>query len=116
MGAGKRFTEKCALELREAIRGAGGNEIFAAAYLDADGRIERIRVKARGNDGAVPAVYGLEADGMPDVLLHNHPSGCLTPSDNDLLIAARAAEDGIGSYIVDNDITSVYVIAEPVRT
>jgi ATP-dependent DNA helicase DinG len=115
MSAGKRFTEKCALELREAICGAGGNEVFAAAYLDADGLIGRISVKARGNEGAVPAVYGLDAGGMPDVLVHNHPGGRLTPSGNDLLIAARAAEDGIGSYIVDNDVTNVYVIAESVR-
>ncbi|MDR1362457.1 MAG: ATP-dependent DNA helicase DinG [Spirochaetaceae bacterium] len=116
MSAGKKFTEDCARELREAICGAGGNEVFAAAYLDADGRIERINIKARGNDSAVPAVYSLDADGMPDVLVHNHPSGFLTPSDNDLLIAARAAEDGIGSYIVDNTVTNVYVIVEPART
>ncbi|MDR2658853.1 MAG: ATP-dependent DNA helicase DinG [Spirochaetaceae bacterium] len=116
MNAGKRFTEECARELREAISGAGGNEVFAAAYLNADGRIGRISVNARGNESAVPAIYDLDENGMPDVLIHNHPGGYLVPSDNDLLIAARAAEDGIGSYIVDNDVTQIYVIAEPVRS
>ncbi|MDR3357076.1 MAG: ATP-dependent DNA helicase DinG [Spirochaetaceae bacterium] len=113
-GVEKIFTEDSAEKLREAISGAGGNEVFAAGFLDAGGRVESVRVLARGNGGAVPAVYGQDGDGMPDVLIHNHPEGFLSPSDNDLLIAARAAEDGIGSYIVDNSVSRVYVIAEPV--
>jgi ATP-dependent DNA helicase DinG len=115
MSAGKRFTERCAEELREAIRGAGGNEVFAAARLDDEGRVAFLNVMARGNAAAVPAVYGMDDDGMPDVLIHNHPGGFLSPSDNDLLIAAHAAEEGTGSYIVDNDVSRVYVVAEPVR-
>ena len=115
--AGKRFTADCAEHLRAAISEAGGNEVFAVGRLNGEGRVESVSVTARGNEGAVPAVYGLDGDGggMPDVLIHNHPGGFLSPSDNDLLIAARAAEDGIGSYIVDNDVGKVYVIAEPVR-
>lgn len=111
----KRFTEDCAERLRAAIIEAGGNEVFATGRLDSEGRVVSVSVTARGNKGAVPAVYGLDGDGMPDVLIHNHPGGFLSPSDNDLLIAARAAEDGIGSYIVDNGVSRVYVIAEPVR-
>ena len=49
----------------------------------------------------------------PDVLIHNHPSAFLTPSDQDLVIASRAAEGGVGSFIVDNRVEKVYVIAEP---
>jgi ATP-dependent DNA helicase DinG len=112
----KKFTKNSADKLREAISGAGGNEVFAAGRLDGEGRVESISILARGNDGAVPAVYGMDGDGMPDTLIHNHPGGFLSPSDNDLLIAARAAENGIGSYIVDNDVQRVYVIAEPVRS
>ncbi|MDR2343754.1 MAG: ATP-dependent DNA helicase DinG [Spirochaetaceae bacterium] len=117
VGAEKRFTCECARDLREAVSGAGGNEVFATGRLDGEGRVCTVKVMARGNDGAVPAIYGPDGDegGMPDVLIHNHPGGFLSPSDNDLLIAARAAEDGIGSYIVDNDVSAVYVIAEPVR-
>jgi ATP-dependent DNA helicase DinG len=51
----------------------------------------------------------------PDVLIHNHPSGFLTPSDNDLAIASRAAGAGVGSFIVDNQVQTVYVVAEPTR-
>ncbi|MDR0759625.1 MAG: ATP-dependent DNA helicase DinG, partial [Treponema sp.] len=50
-----------------------------------------------------------------DVLIHNHPSGLLTPSDNDLAIAGRAAESGTGSFIINNEVTQVYVVAEPTR-
>jgi ATP-dependent DNA helicase DinG len=97
-------------------------------------------VLARGNGGAVPAVWrwtegaeggksppgpaGREDHGPapsagenspPDVFIHNHPSGFLTPSDNDLRIACRAAEEGTGAYITDNEVEKVYVVAEPVR-
>ncbi|MDR1104824.1 MAG: ATP-dependent DNA helicase DinG, partial [Treponema sp.] len=50
-----------------------------------------------------------------DVFIHNHPSGFLIPSDNDLRIACRAAEEGTGAYITDNGVEKVYVVAEPVR-
>ena len=46
--------------------------------------------------------------------MHNHPSGNLTPSDADLNIASQAAESGLGFYIVNNDVTDVYVVVEPV--
>ncbi|MCL2880231.1 MAG: ATP-dependent DNA helicase DinG, partial [Treponema sp.] len=73
----------------------------------------RIEVSARGNEDAVLAIED-ELLGA-DVLIHNHPSGFLTPSDNDLVISSRAAEAGIGSYIVDNSLENVYVVAEPVK-
>jgi ATP-dependent DNA helicase DinG len=76
-------------------------------------------VLARGNEGAVPAVWqwteGGEGASPPDVFIHNHPSGFLAPSDNDLRIACRAAEEGTGAYITDNEVEKVYVVAEPVR-
>jgi ATP-dependent DNA helicase DinG len=133
----KRFTGQCIAELRGEIAEAGGNEVFALGYLDDKGLVEKIRVQARGNEGAVLAlIRGNEpsggADGFPespeagdrhsppepsapDVFIHNHPSGFLTPSDNDLRISGRAASEGIGAYIVDNAVGTVYVVAEPVR-
>jgi ATP-dependent DNA helicase DinG len=118
----KRFTEQCIAQLRDEIADAGGNEVFALGYLDGRGMICRIRIRARGTEDSVLALGtgpgkspAAESEAPPDVLIHNHPSGFLTPSDNDLRIAGRAAEEGIGAYIVDNAVKTVYVVAEPVR-
>jgi len=37
----------------------------------------------------------------------------LAPSEADLSVAARAGEGGVGSFIVDNEVERVYVVAEP---
>ena len=128
MRAAKRFSEKAIERLRTEIEEAGGNEVFALGFFDGSDSgeadsvgshsaaaklIARIEVSARGNEGAVPAVQDRLAS--VDVLIHNHPSGFLIPSDNDLAIACRAAEAGVGSYIVDNHVENVYVVAEPVK-
>jgi ATP-dependent DNA helicase DinG len=112
--AAKRFTGDCLKILREEIAAAGGNEVLALARLNDEGLVARVRVRARGTDREVLALI-TDDEGSPDVFIHNHPSGFLTPSDNDLAIAGRAAEEGIGAFIVDNQVEEVYVVAEPVR-
>jgi ATP-dependent DNA helicase DinG len=121
MRADRRFSEQCLSQLRAAIADAGGNEVFALGRVDDKGVVRRITITARGNEGQVLA-WGMEdmEDGEnpaspPDVFIHNHPSGLLTPSDNDLAIAGKAAESGVGAYIVDNPVEQVYVVAEPIR-
>lgn len=113
MRALERFTPAAATALREAIRDAGGNEVFAAGRLDDGGLVAEITVAARGAKASVPALEGFLDRG--DVLIHNHPSGLLSPSEADLGVASRAGQNGVGSYIVDQDVTEVYVVAEPVR-
>ncbi len=41
-----------------------------------------------------------------ELLIHNHPSGVLEPSDADLGVAARLHDDGIGFAIVDNAVVA----------
>ncbi len=113
MKASERFTEEAAAELRDAIADAGYNEVFAAGKLDGRGLVSEIVVGARGGQSSVPALAGFLDRG--DVLIHNHPSGFLEPSDADLAVASRAGENGVGCYIVDGDVREVYVVAEPVR-
>jgi ATP-dependent DNA helicase DinG len=113
MLASERFTEDAARELRQAIEDAGFNEVFAAGKLDDEGLIAEIIVGARGGNASVPAIAGFLDRG--DVLVHNHPSGLLSPSDADMRVASRVGENGVGSYIVDGAVTEVYVVAEPVR-
>ncbi|MDR2631151.1 MAG: ATP-dependent DNA helicase DinG [Spirochaetaceae bacterium] len=114
MQAAKRFTEESRARLRAEIEDAGGNEVFALGYCDEAGLVAALEVRARGNEETVLALDKVrDASRQPDVLIHNHPSAFLTPSDNDLVIASRAAEGGMGSFIVDNRVEKVYVIAEP---
>jgi ATP-dependent DNA helicase DinG len=121
--AAKRLSKECIDILRREIQDARGNEVFALGYLDNAGLVSRIKVLARGNRDSVLALGGrgdITGDkagdsASPDVFIHNHPSGLLTPSDNDLRISARAAENGVGAFIVDNEVAQVYVVAEPTR-
>ena len=96
--------------LRCAIADANGNEVFALGRTDAERVVTAVEILARGHQGAVPAI--LQRCRPGDVVIHNHPSGDLTPSDADLGIAARLGDAGVGSYIVDNAVTQLYRVVE----
>ena len=69
------------------------------------------RAVARGNFEAVlVAARDAEEGG---VMLHNHPSGVLEPSDADMRVAAQLYEQGLGTAIVDNEAARLYVVVEP---
>ncbi|MDZ7371449.1 MAG: DEAD/DEAH box helicase [candidate division KSB1 bacterium] len=99
------------LRMAEEIRAAGGNEVFFLGYLDDDLIVHDVVPTARGNEAAVPAV--MQAAREADVVIHNHPSGPLTPSDADLSIAARLADFSVAFYIVNNRVDDLYVVVEP---
>ncbi|MDX2169974.1 MAG: helicase, partial [Deltaproteobacteria bacterium] len=107
---GERFTATAAATLRAAIADAGGNEVFALGTI-AGGLVNGVRVLARGNRQAAPAIMQVPRPG--EVVIHNHPSGGLTPSDADLEICSRLGNNGVGAYIVDNAVEAVYVVVEP---
>lgn len=46
-------------------------------------------------------------------MLHNHPSGVLEPSPADLQVAANLFESGLGTVLVDNEATRIFVVVEP---
>lgn len=113
MQAKKRFTEDSIEQLRLEIADAEGNEIFVLGYLDEKGLVEKLAVMDQGDENSVSAVSKkLET---ADVFIHNHPSGFLTPGDDDRALAAQVAEAGIGWFIIDNDVEKIYVVAEPVK-
>ena len=113
MDAAERFTPEAAERLRREIAENDGGEVFAACRLGEDGRIAEVLVVARGSDSEVAALSAYMERG--DVIVHNHPSGTLGPSDADVGISADAGRAGVGSYIVNNDLSRVRVVAEPAR-
>ncbi|HET8784701.1 MAG TPA: JAB domain-containing protein, partial [Candidatus Limnocylindrales bacterium] len=99
--------------MRAAIRLAGGREVCFVCTVDEDGVLETARVVARGDVSSVLALPGFAEPG--EMLVHNHPSGLLEPSDADMAVAARIHADGIGFGIIDNDADDLYVVVEVPR-
>jgi len=108
------FTPAAVAELRQRIRENDGMEIFCLGIPDETSRIVTIQVIARGNDISVPAVLDVAAFGS--IAIHNHPSGNLTPSSQDVALAGEFGSRGVGSFIVDNEVGRLHVLVEPFRS
>src|SRR5690348_17142484 len=102
-----------ALAIKAAIRLAQGREVCFTCSVDEEGVLQAARVVARGDVGKVLALPGFAKRG--EMLVHNHPSGLLEPSQADLAVAQRIHGDGIGFGIVDNAATEIYVVVEVPR-
>ncbi|MEX0907225.1 MAG: helicase C-terminal domain-containing protein [Gemmatimonadota bacterium] len=102
---------RSAARIRAEIARAGGNEVCFIAQVDADGLVSAPRVLARGNQRSVLAAARDAAPG--GLVVHNHPSGDLTPSDADMAVAAELYANGLGLAIVDNDATTLYIVVAP---
>ena len=107
LGAAARAT------IAAAIAEAGGREVSFVADVAADGTVERAAVVARGTVDSVLALPGVAARGQ--MVLHNHPSGLLEPSNADLDVAVRLHDGGVGFGIVDNAASDLYVVVEVPR-
>lgn len=106
--------------LRDAIAGAGGNEVYFVGRLGWSGEggeaiatIEKIDLLARGTRTKVLAL--LQRSEGWDVAIHNHPSGLLEPSDADFCVAHNLAGRGVGFVIISNDADRQYVVVSPFR-
>jgi ATP-dependent DNA helicase DinG len=108
-----RIANSAAAAMRVAIRLAGGREVCFVCAVDPEGKLTSARAVARGTAAQVLALPGVAQRG--EMLVHNHPSGWLEPSDADMSIAARLHDDGVGFGIVDNDVTDLYVVTEVPR-
>jgi ATP-dependent DNA helicase DinG len=108
-----RLDPAAAERVRAEVARAGGREVCFLAQVTPDRRLVEPRAVARGNHHAVLAAARDAAAG--EVLLHNHPSGVLTPSEADLALAARVYEEGLGTAITDNEARELYVVVEPPR-
>ncbi|MGZ8379513.1 MAG: JAB domain-containing protein, partial [Gemmatirosa sp.] len=108
-----RLSRPAAAAIRAAIALAGGREVCFACQLDEGGVVRSARVVARGDVRSVLALPGFAERG--EMLVHNHPSGLLEPSNADLEVASRVFGNGVGFGIVDNAATELYVVVEVPR-
>lgn len=105
------FSVRVKNSIRVGIEEASGNEVFFVGSFSAANVIDSVRIVARGNGYSVPVVIDSALPG--EVVIHNHPSGNLAPSDQDIQLASVFGNQGIGFYIVDNNASRVYVVVEP---
>jgi len=108
-----KLSPTAAERMRRAITRARGNEVCFLARVEEDGTVEEPRVVARGRRDAVLAAVRDAESGM--LVIHNHPSGELEPSDPDLTLAADLYARGVGLAITDNRALELYVVVEPAR-
>ena len=113
VSADGRLSKPAATAIRVAVRLAGGREVCFACQVDDEGVVRSARAVARGDATSVLALPGFAERG--EMLVHNHPSGLLEPSQADLAVAARIHGNGIGFGIVDNDASELYVVVEVPR-
>ena len=104
------ITPRARSDIAEAIAEAGGNEVFFLGRRNDQGLVDDVTVHCRGHKTAVPALLQIGRHG--EVVIHNHPSGALFPSDPDLRLASHYGQEGVGFYIVANDASAVYVVVE----
>lgn len=106
-----RLAAAAAARIREEIARARGREVCFLAEVSPEREVVNPRAVARGNQSAVLAVARDAPEGA--ILIHNHPSGLLEPSDADLAVAAQVFDDGLGTAITDNEARELYVVVEP---
>ncbi|OGU34251.1 MAG: hypothetical protein A3K13_09510, partial [Gemmatimonadetes bacterium RIFCSPLOWO2_12_FULL_68_9] len=106
-----RLGSTAAARIRDEIERAGGREVCFLAEVDDKRWVHAPRAVSRGNFEAVLVAAKDAREG--GVMLHNHPSGVLEPSEADMHVAGRLYEQGLGTAIVDNQASRLYVVVEP---
>jgi ATP-dependent DNA helicase DinG len=109
--AGHTFLPEAASAVADQIRQAGGVEVFFIGRRGPDGLVRDVESRAYGSPTEVPVAPHDVRPG--DVIIHNHPSGGLTPSSADINVASTFFQMGVGFYIVTNDCTQVRVVTRP---
>ena len=106
-----RLAPEAARVIRDEVTRAGGREVSFLADVTRARVIVNPRAVARGNRSAVLVAARDAREGS--VMIHNHPSGLLEPSEADLMVASSVYERGIGTAIVTNAADRMYVVVEP---
>jgi len=88
----------------------GAEVLFQAVYIH-DEKISEIEVISRGNLTSAPAKLNIKSPF--NLIIHNHPSGDLSPSDPDIGIASILLNQEIAFLIIDNNLEEVNVVVEP---
>ena len=109
------FSDEALEFIRKSIKDSNGNEVYFGVNFDKHNMLGIIDIIARGNKDSVPAIISLSLE--YDAVLHNHPSGNLTPSRPDISIASELGNNaGVGFYIINNDASDYYEVVRPIKS
>jgi ATP-dependent DNA helicase DinG len=109
MLATEKLGKELILSIKKSISEADGNEVAMVAPMGL--KSTEVTVIARGNSFSTPAIMRFCIEGS--ILIHNHPSGVLEPSDADLEVAHILSDMGVSAAIVDNRAENIYFITDP---
>jgi ATP-dependent DNA helicase DinG len=112
----KYFTAETIEIIKKAISDAEGREVFFTGILNEKGIVHEVKIGSRGNEHSVPVNFSdLQS---ADVLIHNHPSGFLNPSEEDIGVASNASYNGAGFYIINKPfcLYYTYTLAQYIHT
>ncbi len=109
-----KFSPNAITYIRKEIKKSFSNEVYFGTNLNENGILDYIEVITRGNENSAPALINSSLEF--DAVVHNHPSGNLTPSRNDIIIASELGnEAGVGFLIVNNEVNDYYEVVKPIR-
>ena len=107
------FSENVIKSISNEIKSSYNNEVLFFGWINESGKIDKIEVIARGNEECVS--FPIQRSYLPDVVIHNHPNGELTPSEADMSVASFIAQRGVGFIIINNDVSDLYIAVEPIK-
>lgn len=107
------LSDEVRIYIKNSISEANGKEVFFTGQINEAGLCISVKIGSRGAEHSVPVNFNDKR--TASVLIHNHPSGNLTPSSADLGIASECSENAQGFYIVNNSVSEIYVVMEPVK-
>ena len=90
MEINRRFSDNARAEMRAQIKNASGNEVFFSGLINESGVVVSVSVGARGSLNSVPVNFSQKRN--CSVLIHNHPSGNLKPSPQDIKLTQDLIE------------------------
>ena len=102
---------KAQKQIRQEIRRHHGAEVFFIGDVDLLGIVTHVEAHAFGNGNRVPSLTRRLRPGQ--VVIHNHPSGCLEASGPDIECGSEIGNIGGGCYIVNNQVDAVRIIVKP---
>jgi ATP-dependent DNA helicase DinG len=105
------FTPHVLNDIKLEIKQKDGVEVFFVGKVDSSsGRIASVKPCAWGNDDSVAIIFDEAYKG--DYVIHNHPSGALKPSANDIAISSHFGNLGIGFIIINNSADEHFTVVK----
>ncbi|HPO49462.1 MAG TPA: helicase C-terminal domain-containing protein, partial [Spirochaetota bacterium] len=107
------FNDETAEKVKYEIQDHSGGEIFFGCKIDENFTVIDAEPICFGTDSEVLAPYEIAKNF--NAILHNHPSGNVKPSFQDMQYASYLQNEGIGFFITDNAASKITTVVPPIK-